>query len=69
MEVKEIKATEGYYLTQVDEVGEDRVFLTAIKGVNVNAFDWKEVSASEKEAWDKAREEALKELEKAEIQK
>lgn len=59
--MKEIKSTEGYYLTQVAEVGEDRVFLTAIKGMNVNAFDWKEVPASEKEAWDKAREEAEKE--------
>ena len=63
--MKEIKSTEGYYLTQVEEVGEERVFLTAIKGVNVNAFNWKEVPASEKEAWKKAREEALKELEKA----
>lgn len=56
MEVKEIKATEGYYFTQVAEVDEDRVFLTAIKGVNVNAFDWKEVPASEKEAWEKTHE-------------
>lgn len=53
MEVKEYKATEGYYLTQVGEV-EDRLFLTAIKGVNVNEYDWRQATLEEKEAWEKA---------------
>ena len=56
MEVKEYKATKGYYLTQVDEVGEDRLFLTAIKGVNVNEHDWRQATLEEKEAWEKAHE-------------
>ena len=65
MDVKEIKATEGYCLTQVAEVGEERLFLTAIKGMNVNPYDWREATPYEKEEWEKTREEALKELEKA----
>ena len=51
--MKEIKAKEGYYLTQVKEV-EDRIFITAIKGVNVNESDWREATQSEKEEWEKA---------------
>lgn len=61
MEVKEYKATEGYYLTQVDEVGEDRLFLTAIKGANINPLAWREATAFEKEEFEKAMEEAEKE--------
>lgn len=53
--MKEIKATEGYYLTQVDEVGEDRLFLTAIKGVNINPLAWREATAFEKEEFEKAK--------------
>jgi hypothetical protein len=34
--MKEIKARQGHFLTQVAEVGENRIFLTAIKGVNVD---------------------------------
>jgi hypothetical protein len=51
--MKEIKSTEGHYLTQVAEVGEARVFVTAIKGASVNAEDWREATASEKEEWEK----------------
>ena len=54
--MKEIKAKEGYYLTQVEEVGEDRIFITAIKGMNVNPFDWREATHYEKEEWEKAHE-------------
>ena len=46
-EIKEIKAQEGYYLTQVAEVGEERLFLTAIKGANINEEDWREVTEEE----------------------
>lgn len=55
--MKELKATEGYYLTQVAKVGDDRIFVTAIKGMSVNESDWREVTQSEKEEWEKAHEE------------
>lgn len=58
--MKEIKATEGYYLTQAAEVGDDRIFVTAIKGANVNEYDWREATPAEKEAFEKAQEEARK---------
>ena len=54
--MKEIKAREGYYLTQVEEVGEDRVFITAIKGVNVNESDWRETTQKEKDEFEKQKE-------------
>ena len=54
--MKEIKAREGYYLTQVEEVGEDRVFITAIKGVNVNESDWREATQKEKDEFEKQKE-------------
>ena len=49
--MKEIKAREGYYLTQSAEV-DDRIFVTAIKGVNINEGDWKEVSMEEKQEFE-----------------
>ena len=63
--MKEIKATEGYYLTQAAEVGDDRIFVTATKGANVNVYDWREATPAEKEAFEKAQEEARKAEEKA----
>lgn len=54
--MKEIRATEGYYLTQVAEVGEDRIYVTAIKGVNVNESDWREATLAEKEEYEKSQE-------------
>ena len=52
--MKEIKAKEGYYLTQAADVAiEERVFITAIKGVNVNESDWREATLEEKEACEK----------------
>lgn len=53
--MKEIKAREGYYLTQVKEV-DDRVFITAIKGVNVNESDWREATQKEKDEFEKQKE-------------
>lgn len=50
--MKEIKATEGMYLTQVAEVGDNRIFVTAIKGENVNEEDWREATEAEKEAYE-----------------
>lgn len=50
--MKEIKAREGYYLTQANEV-ENRIFVTAVKGMNVNESDWREVTKEEKEEYEK----------------
>lgn len=58
--MKEIKARNGYYLTQVEDVGENRQYLTAIKGMNLNEADWREATLEEKEAWEKAQEEKNK---------
>jgi len=49
------------YLTQSGEVGEIRVFVTAIKGININPYDWREATLYEKEQWDKAHEEVVAE--------
>lgn len=59
--MKELKSREGYYLTQsADVANEDRIFITAIKGMKVNEADWREATPSEKEAFEKAQEEKLK---------
>lgn len=57
--MKEIKAREGYYLTQASEV-EDRLYLTAIKGVNIDENDWREATEDEKNAFEKIQEEKMK---------
>ena len=54
--MKEIKAREGYYLTQAQEVGDDRIFVTAIKGMNVNESDWRLATEEEKVAFEKSQE-------------
>jgi hypothetical protein len=46
--MKEIKAREGYYLTQVGNVGSERVYITALKGANINEDDWREATEAEK---------------------
>lgn len=49
--MEEIKARDGYYLTQsVDVADEDRIFVTAIKGANVNEADWREATEEERKA-------------------
>lgn len=50
--MKEIKAREGFYLTQANEV-ENRIFVTAVKGMNVNESDWREATKEEKEEYEK----------------
>lgn len=57
--MKEIKAREGYYLTQVAEVGDDRLFITALKGANINESDWREATEDEKIAFEEAQKELL----------
>lgn len=52
--MKEIKAKEGMFLTQSSEVNEGRIFITAIKGVGVNASDWRDAALEEKEEFEKA---------------
>ena len=49
--MKEIKAREGYYMTQSAEV-EDRVFVKAIKGANINEDDWRESTEEEKQEYE-----------------
>lgn len=53
--MKEIKAREGYYLTQVAEVGNDRLYVTALKGANINEADWREATEEEKNTFEEAR--------------
>jgi hypothetical protein len=53
--MKELRAREGYYLTQAKEV-DDRVFVTAIKGVNILEFDWREATTDEKDEYEKSIE-------------
>ena len=43
------------YLTQSAEVA-DRVFITALKGVNIKESDWRDATLEEKEAYEKAQE-------------
>jgi hypothetical protein len=50
--MKEIKAREGYYLTQAEEVGDNRIYITSIKGVNVNESDWREATQEEKDTFE-----------------
>lgn len=52
--MKELKAREGYYLTQVAEVDNDRIFVTALKGANVNEADWREATEEEKITFEEA---------------
>jgi hypothetical protein len=62
--MKELKAKEGYYLTQSADVAtEERLYLTAIKGMNVNEADWREASQEEKDAFEKEMEEKAEKAE------
>jgi hypothetical protein len=54
--MKEIKAREGYYLTQAAEVS-DRIFVTRVKGLNVNPNDWREATKEEKIAYEAKNDE------------
>lgn len=55
--MKEITARDGRYLTQSAEVGEARIFVTAIKGASINEADWREATEEEVEEWQKTLEE------------
>lgn len=47
--MKEIHAKEGFFLAQ--DGGEGRIYVTAIKGVNINESDWRDASQEEQEAY------------------
>ena len=52
--MKEIKSRKGYYLTQsADVANEERIYITTIKGANVNEDDWREATLEEKEEFEK----------------
>lgn len=50
--MKELKSKEGMYLTQANDV-EDRIFVTAVKGVNVKESDWRNAAQEEKDGYEK----------------
>lgn len=50
--MKEIKSREGMYLTQVSEV-EDRIYVKALKGANINESDWRQATKEEKEEYER----------------
>ena len=54
--MKELKSREGYYLTQAADVAEGRIFVTAIKGANINESDWREATLEEKEEFENNEE-------------
>lgn len=64
--MKEIKAKEGMFLTQAKEV-QDRIFVTAIKGMNVNEEDWREATQEEKEEYDNLKDNSGYEYEETDI--
>ena len=59
--MKEIKAREGYYLTQVAEVGNDRLYVTALKGANINEEDWREATEAEKQGYEEEEAKRMEE--------
>ena len=59
----EIQAKKGYYLTQVGEVGNDRMFVTAIKGARLNPNDWREATEEEKNEFEAQQEAERKKAE------
>ena len=66
--IKELKANEGRYLTQVAEVGNDRLFITALKGANINEADWLEATEEEKAAFENEHKAKEEEARKAELE-
>jgi hypothetical protein len=48
--MKEIKSAEGHYLSRIGEHGE-RIYVSAIKGANINETDWRQATQEEQEAY------------------
>lgn len=60
--MKEIKARQGYYLTQSADVADnERTYITAIIGANINEADWREATLEEKEAFEMVQEKQIDE--------
>lgn len=59
--MKEIKAREGCYLTQVAEVGNDRLYVTALKGANIHEEDWREATEAEKRGYEEEEAKRMEE--------
>lgn len=59
--MKEIKAREGYYLTQVGNVGTARIYITALKGANINEEDWREATEAEKMGYEEEEAKRMEE--------
>lgn len=59
--MKEIKARGGYYLTQVGNVGSERVYITALKGANINEADWREATEAEKQGYEEEEAKRMEE--------
>lgn len=59
--MKEIKAREGHYLTQVGNVGTARIYITAIKGANIHEEDWREATEAEKKGYEEEEAKRIEE--------
>ena len=59
--MKEIKAREGYYLTQVGNVGIKRIYITTLKGANINEEDWREATEAEKQGYEEEEAKRMEE--------
>ena len=59
--MKEIKARKGYYLTQVGNVGKDRIYITALKGANIVEKDWREATEAEKQGYEEEETKSIEE--------
>ena len=57
--MKEIKAREGYYLTQAGEIA-IRIYVRALKGANIREEDWREATEEEKKVYEQLNEETDK---------
>lgn len=54
--MKEIKAKEGMYLTQVEDT-DSRIFVKALSGANIKEADWRDATIEEKEEFEKLNSE------------
>jgi hypothetical protein len=59
--MKEIIAKEGHYRTQVGNVGTSRIYITALKGANINEEDWREATEAEKMGYEEEEAKRMEE--------
>lgn len=53
--MNELTATDGKWLTQVAEVGDNRIYVKKIMGAHATSDNWREAEQAEKDAWDAAQ--------------